>query len=169
MSNKEEATNHAVAKEKIIREDQVLSKEEREIERIKHNVELIEEKRGGKLIFHKDLEEVAPSFSRWLKTIAKYGNVDKTMIIIKHDDHDRYNVCFYTNDNCYSISLTLPNSEKNQRGYLGCVMSERKPLPGLPYTRGNDFPDGPYTEKTWKAIIHKILGYEMKNLQIDLK
>ena len=46
-------------------------------------------------------------------------------------------------------------------GYLGCIVSERKPRAGESWTRGNDLADGDFCEETWLAILRDIVKYEM--------
>jgi hypothetical protein len=66
----------------------------------------------------------------------------------------------YTAIHSYSISMILPSPEK-PNGYMGCIASCRAPYPGETHTRGNDLPDGPYSDETWHAILAAIVRYEI--------
>lgn len=70
----------------------------------------------------------------------------------------------YTGEYCYSIDVAEPKSENKPWGYLGCVVSTRKPRPGEDWTRGNDLPDGICHEDTWNAIKNAMLRYEFVKL-----
>lgn len=75
------------------------------------------------------------------------------------DRDDVLHVVLFTNDNRYHITGRLPKD--GDEGYLGCIVSTRKPRAGEVWTRGNDLPDGPLTKETWDAIVRKIVGYEL--------
>lgn len=70
---------------------------------------------------------------------------------------------FFTNTHEYNISARYP-SDGDLRGYLGCIATTRKSRAGEDLCRGNDLPDGPYCEKTWKMILGAIVGYELVNI-----
>lgn len=65
----------------------------------------------------------------------------------------------YTDTNYYTISASEGTEERE--GYLGCQGSSRKPRAGEGWTRGNDLPDGPLTEATWRDILAAIVSYEL--------
>lgn len=64
----------------------------------------------------------------------------------------------FTDNNEYSI---IAHPSKDDKGYLGCVSSCRKPRAGETWTRGSDLPDGPYNDKTALNILKSIIGYEL--------
>lgn len=64
----------------------------------------------------------------------------------------------YTATNCYSIK---GHRRSDGHTYLGCIASTRKPRAGEEHTRGNDLPDGPFDEETWRRILAAIVGYEL--------
>ena len=118
-----------------------------------------------------------PEFYGWLKQISRYGEVENHIIL---DYKNGIGVTFYTKDNQYHISARLPNefrkhvikedkngkvvSESNEPingGYLGCIVQTRKPRAGENWTRGNDLPDGKYSEETWRDIVNAIVAYEL--------
>lgn len=133
--------------------------------------ERFEEKRNAKLIKYESLIDIAPEFALWLKTVVRYGNVDSQVLIYWYCydscPENRFRCIFYTNNHKYSISGYVPiEADKDNKGYLGCVASTRKPRPGEDWTRGNDLPDGNYSKQTFDKIVRGILGYEIKNLQL---
>lgn len=129
----------------------------------------LEENSKSKLIKYEELIDIAPEFAIWLKEIVRYGNVDSQALIFwninRKDDGNHFTVHLYTNDHCYSIYGYAP-TEKNPRGYLGCGATTRKPRVGEDWNRGNDLPDGKYCKETFDAIVHRIVAYELKNLQL---
>ena len=68
---------------------------------------------------------------------------------------------FYTEDNRYSITAIDRDGDD---GYLGCTVTCRKARAGEEYNRGNDLPDGPFTEETWNTIVYAIVNYELVKL-----
>ena len=73
----------------------------------------------------------------------------------------RFKFNIYTEVHCYRISA-LDRSE--DKGYLGCTVSTRKPRAGEDWTRGNDLADGPFTKETWQKIKNDIVAYELVKL-----
>lgn len=67
-------------------------------------------------------------------------------------------VRFYTESNEYSISAIV---HPDGNSYLGCTTWARKTRAGEDHPRGNDLPDGPLTEETWRRILAAIVGYEL--------
>lgn len=65
-------------------------------------------------------------------------------------------IYFYTNDNEYSITFN--------KDYLGCIVSDRKPLPGENWTRSSDLCDGPFSHDTWLGIMNDILSVELVDI-----
>jgi hypothetical protein len=132
--------------------------------------ERIETERNAKIITAEELKTQYADFYHWLKSISRYGNIDRTMIICQDNKEDsqskskRVNIRFWTTDHCYSISAILPYGD--YKGYLGCIATTRKERVGEFWNRGSDLPDGKYEKKTFDAIIQSIVSYEMKNLQL---
>ncbi len=131
--------------------------------------ERLEEKSKSKLIKYEELIDIAPEFAIWLKEIVRYGNVDSQALIFwdinNNDGGNHFTVRLYTNDHCYSF-YGYKSSEKNPKGYLGAGATTRKPRVGEDWNRGNDLPDGKYCKETFDAIVHRIVAYELKNLQL---
>jgi len=100
-------------------------------------------------------------YKNWLKEIVhdkecyvQYKNEEDKEV----SDSFREQFYIYTHDNKYKITVAW---RKGNNGYLGCVVSCRKPRAGEDWTRGNDLPDGPYSYETWQKIKNGILKYEL--------
>lgn len=101
----------------------------------------------------------------WLKEICRGDNIDDFVCIPVNEGQNnkegyltKIRCRFYTRDHVYGIIAI--DRQKNE-GYLGCVVSTRKPRAGEDWTRGNDLPDGPYIYKTWQKIKNAIIAYEL--------
>ena len=113
-------------------------------------------------------------FDNWLSWIHphKYHKIDNYIEVAEEgkEDYDYKRVQIYTNEHTYSIVAHLPIPNKKRadgspdHGYLGCIMSNRKPRPGEDWTRGIDLADGPYSEKTWHEILGDIIGMELERI-----
>ena len=130
-------------------------------DRKEHAIERLEERYGSKPIT--DEETISSGYKdiiTWLKEMARFGNIEATMLIFAQED--RLKVIFFTSEYSYAISARLP---KEDRGYLGCTASCRKPRVGETWTRGCDLADGDYSRETFIRIMADIVSHEMKNLQ----
>lgn len=101
----------------------------------------------------------------WLKEVCRWDNIDDFVrVSIDEGQNDKEDYVakvrcrIYTRDHVYG--LIAIDRQKNE-GYLGCVVSTRKPRAGEDWTRGNDLPDGPYTYGTWQKIKNAIIAYEL--------
>lgn len=81
------------------------------------------------------------------------------------ENNDRISFSIYTDTNCYNITARKPKDD-DKVGYLGCGVSRRKPNAGENWNRGNDLPDGPYSEETWEKILQSIVRYELVPLNV---
>lgn len=100
-------------------------------------------------------------FDNWLKEIVFPGDVyDFVQQIrdLKTEDQHLREVCLYTNQFKYHISAS---DRPDDDGYLGCQVTARKQRAGEDWNRGNDLPDGPFTEETWRKILNAIINYEL--------
>ena len=138
--------------------------------------ERLEEKRDAKIIKWEELVDIAPDMAIWLKKIVRYGNVDSQVLIyqnlnsrsnITEEDKEklRFTCVFFTDTHKYSISGYVP-TKMNPDGYLGCIVTTRKPRAGEDWNRGNDLPDGEYSKETFDKIVRRIVAYELKSLQL---
>lgn len=122
---------------------------------------------GYEIIDWEEMFVITPELATWLKKIVKYGNVDSQILIMrKHESKClRYRCWLYTNDYRYTFSAHIKFDE-NEKDYLGGYVETRKPRPGENWHRGNDLPDGEYTEETFNKIVRAIVAYELKSLQL---
>lgn len=133
--------------------------------------ERLSEKNNAKLINYKELVNIAPEFSLWLKEIVCYGNIDSQVLIFldtKEVGKNRFICKLYTNNHCYSISGYESATNRNY-GYLGCIATTRKNRIGEFWSRGSDLPDGEYSKKTFDSIVRRIVAHELKSLQLYRK
>ena len=77
-------------------------------------------------------------------------------VLVRTNEVDRFDINIFTDSNIYRITATPT--------YLGCTVSSRKPRPGEDWTRGNDLPDGKFSEKTFISLLGSILFYEAKQV-----
>lgn len=102
---------------------------------------------------------------QWVKDlIFPSGNIDDFVHVtksLKSEDQEIKEFCIYTNENKYKI-FAMDRLEDD--GYLGCQVVVRKVRAGEDWNRGNDLPDGPLNEETWKKILNSILNYELVKL-----
>jgi len=102
----------------------------------------------------------------WFKEIIRYGARPELYIQNVDDPVEKKHKVKYrlfTQDHIYSILAV----ERQDGGYLGCIVSTRKPRAGedwsvRPYT---DLADGPLCYATWVRIKNDIIGYELQKLQ----
>ena len=104
-----------------------------------------------------------PEFYEWLKEISRYSKVEDFVL---PDYKKGIRVYLFTKENRYSIKVEVPapnnnESENNNYGYLGCVVTSRKPRAGEDWNRGNDLSDGKYCYETWQKIKNDIVSYEL--------
>lgn len=102
-------------------------------------------------------------FRKWLEDFQVYSGKGCIEILdgrMKDDNKDgQMCIKIYTETNSYNI-LAICKPENN-RSYLGCGASSRKPRAGEKWFRGNDLPDGKLTYQTWYKILIGIISYEM--------
>ncbi|MHA1623147.1 MAG: hypothetical protein ACTSVO_13525 [Candidatus Heimdallarchaeaceae archaeon] len=114
----------------------------------------------------KDKKSKHKLLDEWVAKLIFPGAV-KDFIQVKSEfavggDGEHYKeISFYTEENKYSI---IAIEREKDDGYLGCGVTCRKVRPGEEWHRGNDLPDGPFTEETWNTIIYAIVNYELVKL-----
>jgi len=94
---------------------------------------------------------------RLLTFLSELGRWGKDKYLLKEIAEGRLRAYLYTDGHCYAIDAT-------DTGYLGCVVSSRKPRPGEDWTRGSDLADGKLNEETWNLILRDIVAYELKTI-----
>ena len=127
-----------------------MSKEAKKLEKIKN---------GVVNYFNLDKPERLNKFDYkdWLKEIVPYEN-EECYVKNREGESSRERFYIYTRDHVYAITVRW---EKGKKGYMGCVVSCRKPRAGEDWTRGNDLPDGAYCYETWIKIKNAIIKHEL--------
>lgn len=107
-------------------------------------------------------------FKEWLKEVCLFEEVDKFVKIERDGEtsspnkkESLYSAKIYTDNREYAISII---ERSDDEGYLGCTMSNRKPLAGEDWTRGRDLPDGKLCKETWDKIKNSIIRTELVEL-----
>lgn len=110
-------------------------------------------------------------FDHWLKRLVFPREVDDFIEVIYdggQGDEDGYEmkkeINFYTDHHIYHIVAI--EREDEEKSYLGCQVSARKPRAGETWHRGNDLPDGLLCKKTLEQIKNAIIAYEMVPLSV---
>jgi len=98
-------------------------------------------------------------FYEWIRELESTKEVIDRVYDRETDKGYEAKVCLYTDNHQYAILAVDRGDEDN--GYLGCVVSCRKPRAGEDWTRGNDLPDGPLNYQTWGEIKDAIIRYEL--------
>ena len=98
----------------------------------------------------------------WLNELGRWGTdkwlwQDEEGKCAGGELSEEVRVSLFTDGNQYTIKAT-------STGYLGCVVSSRKPRPGEDWTRGSDLADGKLNDETWNAILRDIIAYELKTI-----
>lgn len=97
-----------------------------------------------------------PEFYDWLKEISRFSKVENFVL---PDYKNGIRIYFYTHNFKYSISARPPQTKnKEDEGYMGCIVLTRKPRAGEDWSRGNDLPDGKYCYETWQKIKNAIIA-----------
>lgn len=119
------------------------------------------------------LRDKFPDLAQWLTPLSRFKQDFSSFILAEIDNkqEETIRLKIFTKENKYSITARLPlisSDERveiqhrvNDKGYLGCVATTRKPRAGEDWSRGRDLWDGPYSEETWNNIMSDILAYEV--------
>ncbi len=119
---------------------------------------------------------IRDQFHRWVNSLVRFGASPSDYIYWKSDTfvygrnkvkEYKGHVIIYTRNHSYSITCSVKNNAT--KGYLGCIVSARKPLAGEDHTRGKDLADGYFTRKTWNQIVREMLQYELVRLAVGVR
>ncbi len=102
-----------------------------------------------------NLDEMKNQLIEWVHDLGYRGASYKEKFCM-HVTNDRILLNLYTSEHRYCIT-----AHPGTKTYLGCILDVRKARPGELHTRGADLPDGPFNEKTWLAIVKRIVGMEL--------
>jgi len=138
------------------------------LENLESTINRLEKDHGGRLIRTDELTYMFPELARWLNAIV--GRFEKAALIFYHKEDKGVVIKLFTETHSYHITARRRDKTKGEKdlGYLGCVVSTRKPLVGESWTRGSDLADGIYSEQTWINILCDIVGYEMMPLDVKI-
>jgi hypothetical protein len=115
-------------------------------------------------ISHRDLTPME-ELDQWLKELVFPGKVEDFVEItsnIENEDEHQREMFIYTEEHCYFINAIVRKDDG--KNYIGCNVTTRKTRAGEQWNRGNDLPDGPFNQETWKKIIYAIVNYELVKL-----
>jgi len=123
----------------------------------------------GRLVGMDELQQVFPELVGWLRELTRWAGEGLFLIFLQGVEPDRATVFFYTENSEFRISARLPQpygeTHVNDPGYLGGRVSARRHRAGEWWNRGNDLKDGPYTGKTWLAILNDIVAWELRPVE----
>lgn len=108
------------------------------------------------------IEKMAEQIHQWLSLGKFFSYKDKEYIKIE-EEKNIVTCRIYTNTNRYTITALIDFDDN--RSYLGCTATGRKPRAGEDWNRGNDLHDGSFSKDTFDQIIYDILSYEL----VDIK
>lgn len=112
-------------------------------------VETVENQLDGKLIKFEDLPS---EITELLTSYFTEDFISDFLQCIKYSD-TLYRIKLFSENQEFIIRIDLNND------YIGCVMNNRKPYPGETWIRGNDYPDGNFTDDRYEvmfAILNRI-------------
>lgn len=102
-------------------------------------------------------DEAQPQYVKKLgEFISELGRWGKNKVLWEYGE-DYVRAKLYTDGHIYYVRA-------HENGYLGCVVSARKPRPGEDWTRGSDLADGKLDAETWNRILRDIVAYELKSI-----
>ena len=121
----------------------------------------------------------------WLKDIYPGSKIDRAIVVYdKWKEFEGANgkeyrgkhmrVKIFTSVNEYTIQVRFARPEEVKKegvryhleaSYMGLVVESRKKRPGEFWHRGNDLPDGNFTDETWWSMMKGIIRYEAQEIQ----
>ena len=100
------------------------------------------------------------NLQKWIDRDIPRSKCDVVLACGTVGGYEEYKFYIYTDNNKYAIYA----NEKTDKGYLGCMSQSRRHRPGEDWFRGNDLPDGPLNESTWRKILAAIVRYELQDV-----
>jgi hypothetical protein len=125
---------------------------------------------GSHLVKGTAVMATCEDFLKWHeRDLGRYGSLDEHAIIRvsggSSEGLTEVSMTIFTDNNEYRIRAANAKPETaTQQGhgaYLVAGALSRKPRAGEDWQRGNDLPDGPLTEETWRRILAAIVSYEL--------
>ena len=113
-------------------------------------------------------KRLCPDFMRWLEEFSRFGGNPIDAMALWESPGKVFKALFFTERFEYTVAARpdakTEKAEEYDSGYLGAVVSSRKPRAGEDWTRGTDLADGSYSKETWQRIMADIIGHEMVRL-----
>jgi hypothetical protein len=107
------------------------------------------------------MEDWKKQYFAWLSELGRIpGRIEITENWTRGQNPSYYRLGAKLHTAMHSYSI-YSHWRSDRMPYLSCGGSARYPRPGEDWTRGNDLPDGPFTEETWKNIVFGIVRYEV--------
>jgi len=113
------------------------------------------------------LEKAVGQVRAWLGHIYSPSQIGKAVHVRPEDgEFGSIHVKIWTNTNEYRVCISLKSLRQGD-AYMGAYVSTRKPRAGETWTRGNDLPDGRFSEELWHRILTAIVRYEAQEIKSE--
>ncbi len=137
-------------------------------------VRQLEKTYNAHLVTAERLRAEATAFYHWVDELCRFEQDSKLdvkdlafsrcLIFERTREQEKiFTVHIFTDRFRYQITATPRDDSRG--GYLGCIMTCRKPEVGEEGHRGSDLPDGNYYQDTWRLIQAAIIRNEMVKLE----
>lgn len=103
------------------------------------------------------VKKLGPSY---VGTLDSHADVEFRYV----SDNPSMWVRFYSDSYVYAISVHSKPDKPIEEWYLGAYVSTRYHRPTEDWVRGNDLPDGDFTESTWRSIVSAFAGYQLLDI-----
>jgi hypothetical protein len=109
---------------------------------------------------------LCPDFLEWIGELSRFGGNPIDAMVLWEGPSRLFKARFFTGQFEYTITAREGWAEETaaDEGYLGAVVSNRRPRAGEDWTRGDDLADGSYSAETWHRIMVDIISHEMVRL-----
>ncbi len=113
------------------------------------------------------LEQAYEKVREWLKAVYRPSQIERAIHVLPDtDEYGAMHIKIWTDTNEYRIRIVL-KSGGLENAYMGASASTRKPRTGETWTRGNDLPDGKFSEELWRDILAAIVKYEAQEIKSE--
>lgn len=114
------------------------------------------------------LEQAYETIREWLGAVYRPSQIDRA-VHVRPDDGEcgAIHVKIWTDTNEYRVRISLKPMGRLEDAYMGASASSRKPRAGEDWTRGNDLPDGGFSEALWQEIMVAIVRYEAQEVKSE--
>lgn len=114
------------------------------------------------------LEQAYEKVREWLRVVYRPSQIDRA-VHVRPDDGEcgSIYVKIWTDTNEYRVCISLKPTGRLEDAYMGASASTRKPRAGETWTRGNDLPDGRFSDGLWRDILAAIVRYEAQEVKSE--